>query len=364
MSRRQPCPLSINTLSGEVATSTQTTSLRAGSQFLSAQIDPFVQGGGRGQIIPLIETTGALGTGRITKGTITKSPVSAPLFTPRWSVWGAVLGNNTTTDGNPNLGSSKVIDRTYSVIAGADYQATPEARFGFAVGGGGASTSVGGGLGRATGDYFQVGVNGRYALTEAAYVAASAAYGRTSFDVTRTVAFNGVDTITSRPEGNLYGGRLEIGYRLAFQQIGVTPYASIEAQGYETEAYNERSQLGGAGNFALAYRSRTVDSVRTEVGAQLDARFALSPTTLLSLFGRAAWVNEADPTRSAISTFQALPAVPFIVNGAKPTPNAGRVSIGAELDLRNGFKLSAVGDGEFSGRVESYRGKLGLRYEW
>jgi autotransporter-associated beta strand protein len=331
-------PATLKSLSGEIAVSTETSAIRVGNQFLTMMLDPFVMSGGRGAAVP---GPAAMG----------------------WTVWANVTGGTTTTDGSAAAGTSKLTDENYGVTAGADLRISPQARVGFALGAGSTSTTLNHGLGSSDGAYGQVGVDGSYAFGPA-YVSAAAADSYATFDTARSVFIGGFDRLKASPDGGLFGGRVEAGYRVALgASAEVIPYAAASALSYRSTTAVEKGSLAVT-NFGLVYRPTTTNSVPTELGVRADVRIPLSPEMDLTAFGRIAWEHEADRTRSIKATFVALTAGTFSILGASPSANSALTSIGAELDLHNGFKIAATGNGDFSQKVSSYGGELSLRYSW
>ena len=349
-------PAVIKSLSGEVAVSTQASAVRVGDQFLTMMLDPFVMSGGRGMPVRLADNS--------TGGQASRSDASAALLpaAPVWTVWATMSGGATVADGSTSQGSSKVTDQAYGVVAGADYHLLPGARLGFAVGAGGTMTGVNNGLGSATGAYGQVGVNGAYDFG-AAYVSAAAAYGHASFDLTRTVYLGGYDRLTSTTDGDLLGGRVEAGYRLAIGGAEIVPYAALEGQRYTSGSATESGSLSPAG-FGLIYGSRTTSSAQTELGGRGSIKVAVSPGMDVTAFGRLAWAHETDRNRSINASFTSLPTGGFMIYGAPAAADSALVSVGTQLDLHNGFKVAANVDGNFSDGVNGVRGEVSLRYDW
>jgi outer membrane autotransporter protein len=63
--------------------------------------------------------------------------------------------------------------------------------------------------------------------------------------------------------------RVEGGYRYAVQPaMGLTPYAAIQAQNFQTPAYSETDLTGGG--FGLTYNSQNASDTRSELGARFD----------------------------------------------------------------------------------------------
>ena len=109
--------------------------------------------------------------------------------------------------------------------------------------------------------------------------------------------------------------------------------------------------------------AQTSTTSRTELGLRTDKSIAVQDG-VLTLRGRAAWAHDYNNDRNITAIFQALPGASFVVNGAKPKPDAALVSAGGEMKWLNGFSLGATFEGEFSGNVTSYAGKGIARYTW
>ena len=85
----------------------------------------------------------------------------------------------------------------------------------------------------------------------------------------------------------------------------------------------------------------------------------------MSVFGRAAWAHDWQNTPHASATFLGLsPIASFIVGGAKPAPDLGVVTAGAELRLANGWGVMGKFDGEFGSGTQTYVGTGRVRYVW
>lgn len=133
-------------------------------------------------------------------------------------------------------------------------------------------------------------------------------------------------------------------------------------QYFRTPTYTE-TDLAGSG-FGLTYQGRSAYDTRSELGARFDRAAMITPNSVLTLRGRAAWAHDwvSDPT--LVAAFQTLPGASFIVNGATPAKDAGLISAGGELKFTNGITLSAKFDGEFAARSTTYAGTASLRYGW
>ena len=357
----------LDQISGEPATGAQTAAFQLGSQFLNLMLDPFVDGRcGVGRtdqptaVRPECETRPS-GPARAYASMYTKAPpVPAPIYEPRWTVWGSGYGGGNHTSGDPVVtGSHDLSARTAGFAGGFDYRLAPNSVVGFAIAGGGTNWSLSQGLGGGRSDAVQAGV---YGATRwgAAYLAADFAFTNHWMSTDR-FAFGG-DHLTADFNAQSYGGRFEGGYRFETPYVGVAPYAAIQAQSFHTPGYSETGII--TNGFALAFGSRDATDTRSELGARFERALALYPNTALTLRGRLAWAHDwvSDPTLMPL--FQALPGASFTVNGAVPAKDSALASVGAELRLANGVTLLAKFDGDFAAHSSTYAGTGTIRYSW
>lgn len=362
-------PQGLTLASGEAATGTQQVTFDAMSSFMAAMLDPFAAGrdGGGAGAVPYAEET-ASGYASAQRGRtsneraayaamLTKAPPPA-LSAPHWSVWASGFGGSQTTQGNLATGSADTAARIYGAVAGADYQISPDTRIGFALSGAGTNYTLAGGLGGGMSDLFQAGLYGRHQIG-AAYLAATLAYGWQDITIDRAVL---ADRYRTRFDANALSGRIEGGYRVAWQGLGLTPYAASQFATLFLPGASEQV-VAGSNLFALSYTAKDITAARSELGLRTDTSFALADAQL-TLRGQAAWAHNFNADRSVQAAFQALPVSGFVVNGATPAPDAALLSAGAELGWRNGFVLAGSFTGEFSRNVESYAGKATIRYRW
>src|SRR5262249_17369048 len=159
-----------------------------------------------------------------------------------------------------------------------------------------------------------------------------------------------------------YGGRLEGGYRFAVPDLGITPYAAIQAQDFHTPSYSETGVVPNG--FALAFGSRDATDTRSELGARFDRVLAVYSNAVLALRARVAWAHDwvSDPKLTPL--FQALPGASFVVNAAVLPQNSALASAGGELRFANDVTLLAKFDGEFASHSSTYAGTGTLRYRW
>ena len=356
----------LSQLSGEAATGAQKVAFQLTDQFLNLMLDPFIDG-----------RSGVGGVDRLALGfapereamspeiafayaAVLKGPrAPAPVYEPRWTVWGGAYGGSNRTSGDiAVIGSHDLSARTVGFAGGFDYRLTPETVVGLAFAGGGTDWSLSQGLGGGKSDAFQVGI---YGATKSgpAYLAAAFAFANHWMSTDR-LAFG--DHLTADFNAQSYGGRLEGGYRFGTPYGGITPYAAIQAQSFRTPVYTETGAIPNG--FALTFNGRDATDTRSELGARFDRVLAVYSNAVLALRGRVAWAHDwvSDPTLTPL--FQALPGASFIVNGATPAQNSALASAGGELRFANGITLLAKFDGEFAAHSSTYGGTGTFRYRW
>jgi uncharacterized protein with beta-barrel porin domain len=348
------------------------------NQFLNLLTDPFIGGrgdglpGGNAGAIPFAEEIDAANAYAAKDPARSKSerdayaaiyrkaPLAAP-FVPSWSVWAAGYGGSQTTSGNAVVGSNDTSSRIAGTAVGADYRFSPFTIAGFAIAGGGTNFSVNN-LGTGRSDLFQAGAFIRHTIGPA-YFTAALAYGWQDLTTDRTVTIAGIDQLRARFNANAFSGRAEDGYRFATPwMMGVTPYAAAQFTTFDLPAYAEQA-IVGANTFALAYNSKSVTDTRTEVGVRTDKSWAM-PDSIFTLRGRFAWAHDYNPDRAIGATFQTLPSVSFVVNGAAQAHDSALTTASAEVKWRNGWSAAATFEGEFSNVTRSYAGKGVVRYAW
>ncbi|MBN8943521.1 MAG: autotransporter domain-containing protein [Rhizobiales bacterium] len=345
---------SLNTLSGEAATGSQGAALGAASLFLNLMLDPMAgargaQASGAG---PSLIQMADLNAGRATP---------AARVEQGWSLWTKAFGQSGRTQGDAATGSAAASAGLYGVAAGADRRLSADTLVGFALAGGGTSYGLGG-RGGGTGDLFQIGLYGSTRFGNG-YVSAAAAYGWNGFDIKRNVNIAGPEVYSSRVTAQTYGGRLEAGWRFGQRAFGWTPYAALEAIGYSAPGYSETSSPAG-GAFGLTFAAKSTASLRGELGVRLDGQTRVSETADLITYGRLAWAYQARTDRSIDAQFQTLANSAFTVFGARPSMHTALASVGAELRLAGGVKVSSSIEGELGERHHAIRANAGLRYEW
>jgi len=249
---------------------------------------------------------------------------------------------------------------------GVDYQVNRDLLVGLGLGGTTSSFSV---PDRATGgnlDAAHVGVYG-VARHEAFYAAGSIAFAAINNRTNRTIAGVGpTETANASFASDLLDGRFELGYRQRFGGVAVTPFAAVEYAQLRQSGFTETTTAvtGAPGVLGLAVSSRTVSSLPTFVGAQIDSRMMFTNGMMWSPYARVSWVHELQPTRDLTATLVTVPLAGFTVSGPRAARDAARLEAGAKLAITQNAVLFGNVLSEFSDRSQTYAGKGGLRVTW
>ena len=282
-------------------------------------------------------------------------------FDQRWSVWGSAFGGTGHVGGNATIGSNDVTSSDYGFAAGANYRATPNASYGFALAGGGTKWSLAQALGTGRSDAIQLGVYGK-THSGPLYLSAALAFANHWFNTSRVAI---ADDLQASFTGRSFGGRIEAGYRYALPVtnavVGVTPYAAVQTAYFHTPGYSETDLTGGG--FALTYNAMNATETRSELGARFDD-LTMAGHMPLVLRGRLAWAHDWITNPAVAAVFQTIPNSNFTVNGAAPAKNAGLASGAAELHIDANWTVIAKVDGEFGSTARSYGGSGVVKYTW
>lgn len=357
----------LSQLTGEAASGAIQTPFHAMDIFLGVLLDSTIGQRAAAQEPPLAfapqrGSLPALASAYGDTGSDGASPVLAA-EQPSYGMWGSVYGGQARLDADAVVvGTHETHDNITGLAVGIDYRLGPDTVAGFALSGGTTSWSLDSGLGGGDSNMFQAGVYGKTHFG-AAYLSGALAYAWHDTSTTRTVTIAGTDELAADFDANVFGARVEGGYRFDTPMLGITPYAALEAQSVHTPSYAEYAK-SGSDQFALDYASQTTSTTRSEIGAGLDKLFALDDGTLLTLQGRAAWVHDFDNNRNISTAFHSLPGSSFTVDGASSTEDSALVSAGVEVGFAGNFTLSGRFDGEFSSGGNVYSETVILKHQW
>lgn len=347
-------------LSGEHATAAARASFQSLNAFMALTLDPWAAATRCGPQGPSADFGPAAYRQAIPQK---QEPNDRPCSSNEWSVWASAYGGTNTTRGDfTTIGSHNTTINTGGMAVGVDYRPMYGTVMGVAMSAGSNSWNLVDGLGGAKTDTFQAAA---YASTrfDAMYLSAAVAFGNSRTTQDRTVTIFTSDAFTAKYNTNTIGTRIETGYRLNTADVGVTPYAAIQAQYFRSPNYSETPTYG-APDYALDFSARKATQARFEAGSWFDFRIPIDATATLSTRARAAWIYDMQSTTQIAASFQSLPGSNFTVLGATPVTNAALVSAAAELKLRTGFSLSAKFDSEIGSRSTTLIGTGTLRYQW
>ncbi len=354
-------PGALNVLSGEGVTGTQETTFGASNMFLSVMMDQgqFWRSGDvidpNGVSYPAASAYAAM------PGKAMPMKAPPPIDLPRWRGWFAGFDGSFKLGGDPTVGSANLNHNTAGGAAGIDYQVNPNLLLGATAGGSFSRFSV---ADRFTSGNIDGAHLGAYGVSrfQQTYAAAAFTFGAFNNQTSRTVVGVGPTGIEfGRFDSYLLGGRVETGFVQRFGRFTVTPFAALQFSEIWQPTFTETSTGGLIG---LTYRSKTVDSLPTFLGAQLDTRLNLVNGMVWAPYARVSWVHEFDPVRADAATFVTLPLAAFTVDGAHAARNFARIDVGGKLTIGKNAWLFSSFVGEFSNVSQMYAGKAGLRVAW
>jgi len=128
------------------------------------------------------------------------------------------------------------------------------------------------------------------------------------------------------------------------------------------QGFSETASNGDA--LGLDYARRTVTSLPSSLGLQLDTVIGLGDDLTVQPWVRAAWLHEFNPDRSVEPTFLSAPGYPFVVQGAAAAEDAVAVNAGFKLNWGPDTSFFATFDGKFADNIQTYGGNAGLQLRW
>jgi T5SS/PEP-CTERM-associated repeat protein len=335
----------LSEVSGEVGA---TGGSKAVQQATNAFLGLMLQGKGPGR------TEADMMAARVGDASImpTADVIAAP--EPGWTMWGGVYGGSASLPGDSGTGSHDTDTDMLGIATGWDYAFSDETTLGFAIAGGGTRWDLDESMGSGDSTFLQVGAHGTQRFG-ASYLSLAGAYAWHWMETERTVTVDGSETLEADFDAGNLAGRVEGGHRFSADgDLGLTPYAALQAQAVYMPDYEESS-----GDFAVAYDEETATAVRSELGLRLD-----HTADAVRLHAGLAWAHDWRSDGNVNASFQSLPGSSFIVNGAETPDDIALVSAGAEVGLSSQTSLSAQFDGEFGEDYTNYGGTLALSYTW
>jgi outer membrane autotransporter protein len=284
----------------------------------------------------------------------------------RFRAWMTAFGGSQSLRGDLVIGSVDSSNRTFGAAGGFDYQLGPDTLVGFAAAGTWSSFSVPGRATTGTLDAAHVGVYG-IQRWGAAYLAGTLSFSHFNNNTMRTIAGLGpTETALAQFGSDQFGGRLQAGYKFAFDRFAVTPFAAVQYLNLWQHAYSEASftTAGAPGILGLNVQARSISSLPTFLGAQVDTRIAFPNGAIWVPFVRASWVHELMPDRNISAALGILPTGTFIVDGPRSFTDAARVEAGSSFYVTRNVAFFASFVGEYSSHTSSSAGNGGIKATW
>jgi fibronectin-binding autotransporter adhesin len=274
----------------------------------------------------------------------------------RWGAWLSGLAGTGSVLGQAN--NSGAFTYNYGGTAvGLDYRLDPRFLVGVGLGYTTGTQWVSGFNGRGTVDAFSGSLYGSF--TEGAvYVNAVAGYSRASNRLTRTITIPGLAPRTAQGQttADQFLGQVETGYRFDVGPGSTTPFAKLQGSTTNQAAFAET----GADSLNLAVAQQTTHSLRTTLGAEVQAEFGPVDMRL-----RLGWQHEhAVTARPLTASFAGAPGSAFTVFGATPQRDSAVVGFGGRTRIAEMTELYARYDGEVGGGTDNHAFNVGLRMTW
>lgn len=362
-------PNTLSQLTGEVATAPQNASFAMFGQYL-------------GTIFGQTASTRALGGAAATAGGSTRVALAAAsgaaactgdacdaMSTPqRYTAWAQGFGASSSIERNASIGNSRVDINSGGGATGIDAQLAPNTLVGFTMGMGSAGYSLTDLLSSGGEQSIIFSLYGGYTQGPA-YLDGALGFAYNTFTTNRFIGTGTLSEVANASfDAYQYGGRVEGGWRFAFDTNVLTPFTGFTVQALTQSAYAETSRTvatGAAGVMGVTVQGQTATSVRSALGAQFETAITASDDSVVRPRLRLGWAHEFSTTRTATATLSTLlPNAPFTVTGAQPSPDALVFSAGFDVELGSRVRLYGQFDGEFSDNARSLSGTGGVRLVW
>ncbi len=293
-------------------------------------------------------------------------PESGAFRPQQWRAWATAFGGSQSLRGDAIVGSPDAGNRTFGGAGGFDYQVSPNLLLGFAAAGTSTEFSA---SGLATSGRLEAGHLGVYGAYRwgATHVAGTLSYSHFENDTNRLISGVGPTEAAKGQFGSdQFGGRLQVGHKFTFDRFAVTPFAAVQYLQLWQRAYTEASSAGFGvpGILGLSFQSRTVSSLPTFLGAEINTRIAVAHDAVWAPYVRASWVHEFMPDRTVAAAMGILPTGTFIVDGPRAARDAARIEAGSNFYVTKNIAIFGNFVGEYSGHTSSNAGNGGIRVIW
>jgi outer membrane autotransporter protein len=286
----------------------------------------------------------------------------------RYNAWAQGFGGSGSIDGNTTNGSSRIDMNAGGGATGMDVRLDNNAMVGFALGMGSAGYTLTDILSSGSSRSIIAGLYGGYARGPA-YLDGALAYAYNTFTSTRFIGTGSISEIENASfNGSQYGGRLEGGWRFAFDRNLLTPFAGLTAQALSQSAYTENSRnaaTGGPGILGVSVQAQTTTSIRSTLGGQFETAFTFNDDNVLRPRLRLGWAHEYNTNRTSTVTLSTLlPGSPFLVTGAQPLADSLVVGAGFDVELGRMVRLYGQFDADVTANARAFSGTGGFRLVW
>jgi uncharacterized protein YhjY with autotransporter beta-barrel domain len=365
-------PMELAQLSGEVSTGVAPTGMHAMNDFLdmvnsTGRTPRAVQPPTRNDGVPIGMVrekingayTGKYGSEPTTStAALTFQPALAPQPT-NWDMWISGYGSHNITDGDASKGHSDRTTNNKAIAAGLNFAPSAATNFGVALSWGKTEFALSDAMGSGTSDTAFLALRGRTS-SDRGYVEGAVAIGHSDITTNRTVTIAGIDQLQAETAGNSLAAHVEAGYHMG----AVTPFVGLRAQSFKTAAYSETAQPGSSDTYALGYEAATTNSLRSELGVDVQRSVALKRGGATSFGLRAAWGHEFATNAPSARSFVAVPGALVAVSGAEQSRDSLILSANMGLAGANGVKIDGGLNMEYSGTTRDYGGSLKISYQW
>jgi len=292
-----------------------------------------------------------------------------------WRAWGSVLYQVSARDGSPTNGIAAVSSHLSGLALGMDWQVSEHTVLGFAIAEMPSTFKVP--ELNTTGNVHALS-EGIYGLTyfdDADYMKFNAAFADDTLSVQRNIDLGTTEETESASfGGHTYGGRLEFGHDIAWQDLGfvpngwsglMTPFVALNAQDYLQAPFREASitAAGAPGMFGLAIKASDNGLFESSVGTQLASHFAIDGSQIAP-YVRAAYLHEFVRIPTVGAAFEGAPDYPFMSSGAGLDSDMVRFDAGATISLRPDFGLYARATETIGATAHSTSGTIGAVIRW
>ena len=343
----------LNQLTGEVHAGAIRLATQVGGQFLDAMTDPFASG----RATEAFMAFGYAPTAPASEGRQAIERAAAPA-SANYRIWGGPYGSTGRVAGNDGTGASSVSVSSGGLVAGIDVRLAPNFIAGVALGGGRAWTSMGGSLGSASADVFQVG---SFMTAQAGALTLTGAAGYSNLGVTtrRSIPILDETGITARYTAHVFSGRVEGRYEVArIGGLGLSPFAAFQAQDVMTPSYAEKDAAGVP--FGVAVNARNNWTTRSVLGLDLRGSTTVGGMKVLG-FARAGWGHFFAQGSSYDARLVDVPDSDFSVAGAVPVRDGLVVSTGFDLAFSSATTIAIRFDTEQAKNAQNYAGSARVK---